>query len=64
MNPHGFDYRWAFATGWREAVLGVAPETAREVAGRYPDLSVVEIDVYLNGVEDGKVGDRFRLDHA
>ena len=61
MNK-GIDYKWCFATGWREGALGVAPDTNRGVSARYPDMSSDEITAYLNGAEDGRAGDRWRMD--
>lgn len=51
-----------FAQGWHEGALGIAPDTARKVSELYPDFSVEEVTVYMNGAEDGRMGDRWRLD--
>ena len=51
-----------FAEGFNDATLGVAMQTAREVETRYPEFGHMEATLYLNGVEDGTRGDRFRLD--
>jgi hypothetical protein len=54
----------AFAQGWYDGALGIAPNTAREVAKMYPHLTMDQIDVYLNGAEDGRRSDRWRLDDS
>ena len=52
----------AFSKGWHEAALGAAYQTAREVLIGSPEYSGLEVDAYLNGAQDGTLGDRFRLD--
>lgn len=54
---------YVFAQGFFHGVLGIAAETAREVEERFPDYTESTlVTVYLNGAEDGKRGDPFRLD--
>ena len=52
----------AFSKGWHEATLGAAYSTAHEVLTGSPEYSSLEVDAYLNGAQDGALGDRFRLD--
>lgn len=68
MTQTGTD-RWsceighrAFAQGFSDGLLGVACETAREVEARYPMLSSLSVTAYLNGTDDGRRNDRFRID--
>ena len=63
QGPMSKRERQAFAKGWYEGALGIALHTSRGVATLYPELSGAEIDCYLNGAEDGRAGDRWRLDY-
>ena len=51
----------AFEHGWADGAAGRAYQTAREVLERLPYDSE-RAAAYLNGAEDGRAGDRFRLD--
>jgi hypothetical protein len=53
----------AFIMGWYEGALGIGAETASDALERHPELAASDVDSYLNGVDDGRRGDRFRLDH-
>jgi hypothetical protein len=52
----------AFAKGFYDGVLGVGLDTTKQVADTYPEFDDAETDAYLGGVEDGRAGDRWRLD--
>ena len=64
MHPYYPCYRihLAFNKGWHEGVLGMAYQTAGEVSVGSPEYVGIEIDAYLNGADDGRLNDRFRLD--
>ena len=52
----------AFAIGWHEGALGVGAETRREAFTSHPEFTDDEQTAYLNGVDDGRAGDRWRLE--
>ena len=54
--------RDVFALGFRDGAKDGRPISARLAGRRYPRLTQEELAVYLNGHDDGIVGDRFRLD--
>ena len=62
MSKENAQIHQAFSKVWHESVLGVAYRTAREVLIGLPEYSSLEVDAYLNGAQDGALGDRFRLD--
>ena len=54
--------RMAFMTGYHDGRNWlVSPESAREALAKYPDFTAGQIEAYLNGCDDGRRGDTFRL---
>ncbi len=57
-----------FTLGWNDgakaALAGVTTRTPRQVNAIHPKLTTTEIEVYLNGFEDGMKADTFRLHGA
>ncbi|MBF8297377.1 MAG: hypothetical protein HW395_34 [candidate division NC10 bacterium] len=51
-----------FALGYYDGVAGRACRTIRATLTRYPTLTAEQASIYLNGAEDGELGDRWRLD--
>ena len=63
MNAFGLSATaHAFARGWRDAALGIAAETPRQVIERFQEYTSAEAEAYLNGTDDGRTGERFRLE--
>ena len=50
-----------FATGWQAGRLGDPIRTPRWVATFAPTWTADQVDVYLNGMDDGRANDTHRL---
>lgn len=54
------DRNATFSAGYRSGQLGET-SSLRDVLTRYPTMRVMDAETYLNGQEDGRAGDTWRL---
>lgn len=50
-----------FKKGWFEGFCGIAGESIREVEAMHPQFNAIAVTQYLNGADDGRNKDLFRL---
>lgn len=64
MTNHNLMRRCAFLRGFRYGSTYSKHISTREAEEMNPDLNAEEIEVFLNGVDDGVYGDEFRKNIA
>lgn len=50
-----------FGTGWYHGAVSKRHVSARQVLDRYPEMTSEQVELYLNGRDDGVSGDTSRL---